>query len=427
MTTESAPPAPLPVSLTASIRAPNCSTPRMREPEWCVDAGLCAPVNLARDAMAVDPLRALDTDGTLLQGLIAEASKRGLVKILVAEDSGTSRLLLARVLQAAGHEVLAVENGARALEMYVRHQPAVVITDWQMPELDGLQLVKRIRGFRSPRYTWLIMLTSREFRTNYAATMQAGVDDYLTKPLDTELLLVRIAVAQRVVQLSQEVALLKRVIPLCMGCHAVRDTTEQWMELDQYFRRQTGLDFSHGFCPDCFFEKSVLPELERLEASPPSRLDRSTNPELFDDVVTYLGVVGDRLVASVERRGVRFEDGEQLKLVGRLAAALGDRYLVAFAAAGLDTFLPQLLRDLLSRVSAAAGAAPAAPVTLDEGEGELTGALALSRGHWQLQRPPLHLPSSSIDLPATHAAHADSTNTPASAEVDQKQPTRRPS
>jgi DNA-binding response OmpR family regulator len=69
------------------------------------------------------------------------------------------------------------------------------------------------------------MLTAREFKTNYALTMKAGVDDYLTKPLDRDLLLVRLEVARRVVELNQEVSLLKRVIPLCMICHAVRDTS----------------------------------------------------------------------------------------------------------------------------------------------------------------------------------------------------------
>lgn len=278
------------------------------------------------------------------------------MKILVAEDSGTVRLLLSRVLQAAGHEVLTAENGARALELYQRHQPGAVITDWQMPELDGVELVKRIRALRNPHYPWLIMLTAREFKTNYAMTMQAGVDDYLTKPVDTELLLVRIAVAQRVMALNHEVALLKRVIPLCMSCHAVRDTSEDWVELDDYFRSQTGVDFSHGFCPDCFFERSVLPEVVRHEAAqaltPTGRLERSSNPDLWDDLVTHLGLVGLRLAASLERRGVRPEDDAPLKLVGRLARVLGDVELSAVADAGLYALQPPLLRDLLSRLTA---------------------------------------------------------------------------
>lgn len=278
------------------------------------------------------------------------------MKILVAEDSGTVRLLLARVLQAAGHEVMTAENGARALEVYQRHQPGAVITDWQMPELDGLELVKRIRALRNPRYPWLIMLTAREFQTNYAVTMQAGVDDYLTKPVDTALLLVRIAVAQRVMELNHEVALLKRVIPLCMSCHAVRDTSEDWVELDDYFRRQTGVDFSHGFCPDCFFERSVLPELERHEAAqalaPTRRLERLSNPELFDDLVTHLGLVGLRLAASLERRGVRPENDAPLRLIGRLARVLGDSALSAVADGGLYALEAQVLRDLLSSITA---------------------------------------------------------------------------
>ena len=277
------------------------------------------------------------------------------MKILVAEDSGPSRVLLAHVLTAAGHEVIAEVNGERALEVYQRWQPTVVITDWQMPELDGLELVQRIRALRGDRYTWIIMLTAREFKTNYAMTMAAGVDDYLTKPLDIELLMVRIQVARRVVELSNEVSLLKRILPVCMSCRSVRDTSEHWMELDQYFRRQTGIDFSHSLCPDCFFERSVLPELERHEAScaanagVPVAIDRQAHPDLHSDLLSHLKRVGDRLVVLLQGKRLRAADESQLKLLGRLAAALGAERLGALAASDPHQLLPAVLRHELDR------------------------------------------------------------------------------
>ncbi len=276
------------------------------------------------------------------------------MKILVAEDSGPSRVLLAHVLKAAGHEVVAEVNGERAFEVYQRWQPAVLITDWQMPELDGLELVQRIRALRGNRYTWVIMLTAKEFKTNYAMTMAAGVDDYLTKPLDIELLMVRITVAQRVVELNNEVSLLKRVIPVCMSCRAVRDTSEHWMELDAYFRCQPGTDVSHGLCPDCFFGRSVLPELERHEAScaangGPVAIDRQAHPDLHSDLVNHLKLVGDRLVVLLQGKGLRAADDSQLKLLGRLAAALGDERLISLAASDPDQVLPAVLRGELDR------------------------------------------------------------------------------
>lgn len=289
------------------------------------------------------------------------------MKILVAEDSGASRLLLSHVLKSAGHEVIAEVNGERALEVYQRWQPAVVITDWQMPELDGLQLVQRIRALRSQRYTWIIMLTAREFKTNYALTMGAGVDDYLTKPLDVELLMVRIQVARRVVELSNEVSLLKRVIPVCMSCRSVRDTSEHWMELDQYFRCQTGIDFSHGLCPDCFFERSVLPELERYEASRPvsagvpAPVDRQAHPELYSDLVNHLKVVGDRLVIMLRSKGLKAGTELQLKLLGRLAVALGDGLLASLASSGPGQLHAAVLRDELDRARLALHPNSAAP------------------------------------------------------------------
>lgn len=294
------------------------------------------------------------------------------MKILVAEDENISRLILARTLKAAGHEVIAVGDGARALNAYTTQAPAVVITDWLMPELDGLELVKRIRAMKRQRYPWLVMLTARDFKANYAATMTAGVDDYLTKPLDPELLLVRIEVARRVLELHGEVSLLQRFIPLCMSCRAVRDTSEHWLELDEYFRRQTGVDFSHGYCPDCYFRKSVLPELERFEAAKGpvatdgapgldlaayarvSRFDRDESPGLLHDLTAHLTLLGERLTGLERDRCSSAPGGAaQLALLARVAAALGAWHLHHLAASAADEVDATALRAELGRVSAA--------------------------------------------------------------------------
>jgi CheY-like chemotaxis protein len=277
------------------------------------------------------------------------------MKILIADDSRTSRALLCQALEPTGHEILAVENGARALAVYESYQPAVLITDWQMPELDGLELVHELRAMRAARYTWVIMLTASDFKSNYAKTIQAGVDDYLTKPLDRDLLLTRIEVARRVVELHHELSLLKRVIPLCMSCHSVRDTSADWVELDQYLRRQTGVDFSHGLCPDCYFTRSVLPELVRHEGAGPAA---PLEGELSGDLLSYACVVGERLADGLERRGPGPHHREQLALLGRLAAALRDDALSSLARVRVADLQPAALRLEVSRLNTLAERRP---------------------------------------------------------------------
>jgi CheY-like chemotaxis protein len=190
-----------------------------------------------------------------------DASSESFMRILVAEDDPLLRTLLVRVLGDMGHEVTAASDGDEAFEAF-RHEPfPVVLTDWLMPRCDGLELIARIRRLNTRFYPWLIMLTGMDFAANYRQTMEAGVDDFLVKPLDTELLRVRLAVAARVQRMSEQVAALTSALPICMHCKAVRDAGDHWKRVEEYF---SDIDFSHSYCPGCFYEHSLRPELQRL-------------------------------------------------------------------------------------------------------------------------------------------------------------------
>ncbi len=185
------------------------------------------------------------------------------MRILVAEDDQLSRTLLVRVLTDMGHEVVAADDGDQAWEAFRREPFAVVVTDWLMPHCDGLELTKRIRTVRARFYPWIVMLTGMDFAANYRKTMEAGVDDFLTKPLDPELLRVRLSVAARVQRMNEQVVALTSALPICMHCKAVRDAGDQWKRVEEYFH---DIDFSHSYCPDCYYEHSLRPELVRLHA-----------------------------------------------------------------------------------------------------------------------------------------------------------------
>jgi two-component system chemotaxis response regulator CheY len=129
------------------------------------------------------------------------------VKILIAEDDAVSRAILRLSLEKLGHECLAAEDGQAALELY-RNTPGVdlVISDWMMPGIDGPALCRLIREDGSDGYTYFIFLTALGDKGHMLAGLAAGADDYLSKPLDSEELQLRLASAFRVTQLHRRLA-----------------------------------------------------------------------------------------------------------------------------------------------------------------------------------------------------------------------------
>jgi two-component system, cell cycle response regulator len=128
------------------------------------------------------------------------------VKVLIAEDDAVSRLTLRRAIERLGHDVLVATDGSEAWELFSRHPIDVIVSDWLMPGLDGLDLCRRVRESQHETYTYFMLLTSMEGKQNFMQGMQAGADDYLTKPLDREELQIRLQVASRVTALHHQLA-----------------------------------------------------------------------------------------------------------------------------------------------------------------------------------------------------------------------------
>ena len=125
------------------------------------------------------------------------------MKILVAEDDGLSRLLLERALQKAGYEVVAVENGERALQEFSKDDPPrLALLDWMMPELDGVGVCRSVRGQKEQAYIYLILLSSKESKQEIVEGLESGADDYLTKPFDVDELKARLRAGERILQLE---------------------------------------------------------------------------------------------------------------------------------------------------------------------------------------------------------------------------------
>lgn len=127
------------------------------------------------------------------------------MRILVAEDERITRVSLIRQLERWGHEVTAAEDGQRAWELFVSDQFDIVLTDWEMPRLSGVELIERIRGGRNGAagFVYVVMLTSRSDKSDVVRGIEAGADDFLAKPFDQEELRVRLFAGERIVRLER--------------------------------------------------------------------------------------------------------------------------------------------------------------------------------------------------------------------------------
>jgi two-component system cell cycle response regulator len=120
------------------------------------------------------------------------------MRILVADDDPVSALVLRRALERLGHDVAVAASGLEALELFGRDPRPVLVSDWMMPGLDGLTLCERVRA-ASDSYTYVILLTAKTQKADRLRAIEAGVDDFLTKPLDLPDLASRVRVAERII------------------------------------------------------------------------------------------------------------------------------------------------------------------------------------------------------------------------------------
>jgi diguanylate cyclase (GGDEF)-like protein len=125
-------------------------------------------------------------------------------KVLVADDSRIYRKLVEQTLSGKQYTVLFAKNGQEAIDLFTEHQPSLVITDWMMPDLTGIELCERIRNHSRNSYTYIIILTGITEKDELVKGLAAGADDYLTKPFHSNELLARVGVGRRIVELHRQ-------------------------------------------------------------------------------------------------------------------------------------------------------------------------------------------------------------------------------
>jgi len=195
------------------------------------------------------------------------------MKILVAEDDKISRKILETMLIKAGYQVVSVEDGMKALMSIKKDVPDMLITDWMMPELDGLGLCRRVRALNLPGYVYVILLTAMAEKEKIIEGLNAGANDYITKPFERNELLARVRAGERVVQLERslrqknkelsealaQVKRLKGLLPICMFCKKIRNDENYWQQVEEYVAAHSDADFTHSICPECL--KKKVPQL----------------------------------------------------------------------------------------------------------------------------------------------------------------------
>jgi DNA-binding response OmpR family regulator len=188
------------------------------------------------------------------------------MKILIAEDDPVSRRLLQAALIKWGYEVIVTANGKEAWQALQQPDaPSLLILDWLMPEMDGVEVCREARGTPTFKSAYILLLTSRGSKEDIVEGLEAGADDYVTKPFDHGELRARVQVGARVVQLQSALAdrvkeleeaianvkQLQGLLPICSYCKKIRDDGNYWHRVESYIAGHANVRFSHGICPDC--------------------------------------------------------------------------------------------------------------------------------------------------------------------------------
>jgi CheY-like chemotaxis protein len=158
--------------------------------------------------------------------------------------------------------------------------PRLVILDWMMPEMEGPEVCRRMRESPTTIPPYIILLTARQGAREVIEGMQAGADDYLTKPYHRDELGARVQVGVRMIELQtkladrigqleealEQVKRLQGIIPICGYCKKIRDDQDYWQNVESFIATHSEVEFTHSVCPSCFLQ-IVQPQLDSNKPS----------------------------------------------------------------------------------------------------------------------------------------------------------------
>jgi phosphoserine phosphatase RsbU/P len=199
------------------------------------------------------------------------------VHILAADDDAPSRTLLVRTLEHWGHEVEVVDEGLEARRRLIEPGgPTLAILDWGMPGLEGPEVCRQVRAESLRMQPYLVMLTARRKPEDLAVALEAGADDFLSKPFNRVELMARLHAGMRILNLQRALTdriqeleesrqrehHLRTLTPICSYCKKIRGDANDWEPIDQYLAEH-GYRFTHAVCPSCLDAAVPLPPRPR--------------------------------------------------------------------------------------------------------------------------------------------------------------------
>jgi len=189
------------------------------------------------------------------------------MRVLIAEDEPIMLKMLMSLLKEWGYEPLPCSNGDTAWECLNRDSaPMIVLSDWRMPGIRGDALCRLIRQKLPHKPVFIILVTAAQSEVeNQILALNAGADDYITKPCNPPELLARLKSGERVLQLQEElrervreleaalaqVRHLQGLLPICTDCKSIRDDNSYWHQVENYIGARTDASFTHSLCPNC--------------------------------------------------------------------------------------------------------------------------------------------------------------------------------
>lgn len=200
------------------------------------------------------------------------------MRILIADDDPVSLRILEHAVEQSGHDIALAHDGSEAWDRLQREPFDVLISDWVMPEMDGLELCKRVRERKDAPFCYVMLVTQRDATQDVVRGIMAGANDFMSKPCDRSVLHARLhsaertvelerALARRIVELEdalEEVATLRRLLPICVYCKSIRNDQQAWADIEEYFREHAQTDFTHSVCPTCY-EGRIQPMLDDMK------------------------------------------------------------------------------------------------------------------------------------------------------------------
>ncbi|MFZ5439401.1 MAG: response regulator [Myxococcota bacterium] len=187
-------------------------------------------------------------------------------RVLLAEDENVTRRLLEAQMTRFGFEVVSVSDGLKAWEVLQGpNAPSLVVLDWNMPGLDGPEICRKIRETPRDGYTYTLLVTARNAKSDVVEGLSAGADDFISKPVEPDELHARLRTGERIVRLEQTLAQqvkelreaaehvqeLQGMIPICMHCKRIRNQSQIWEKVETYIEHRSGAKFSHALCSEC--------------------------------------------------------------------------------------------------------------------------------------------------------------------------------